>query len=204
MGKIDPRVVKTKRKLKEAFLILVGKQTLKEINVKDLTNLADVTRGTFYLHYKDKETFIQTMMSECLSDFFESIMINTAKEGEPAVYVCSLLNIFDYVEKRPDFFMTLLKEEDAIPYRLQMKDSFYKYIDDFVKNSQNSRNEKIPEKLLMNFFTYAFLGYLQGWINDGMMYANHFMAKNLYKLMNSQFIEEAGIAGFFVIVNPVV
>ena len=62
MGKIDPRVVKTRKKLRQAFLDLLKTRQLMDMNIKDLTNQAGVTRGTFYLHYRDKDTFVETIM----------------------------------------------------------------------------------------------------------------------------------------------
>lgn len=74
MGKIDPRVVKTRKKLRQAFLDLLKTRQLMEMNIKDLTNQAGVTRGTFYLHYRDKDTFVETIMEEIIEDFYDHVV----------------------------------------------------------------------------------------------------------------------------------
>ena len=54
MGKkIDRRVRKTKQQLQDGFIYLRKQKDLKEITVKELCELTDLNRGTFYLHYKD-------------------------------------------------------------------------------------------------------------------------------------------------------
>lgn len=51
---LDPRVRKTRRRLQEGLLTLMATEPFQAITVKEITNRADVNRGTFYLHYTDK------------------------------------------------------------------------------------------------------------------------------------------------------
>lgn len=51
--KIDRRIRRTRTLLKTSLLDLMEKQPINEITVKELTSIADINRGTFYLHYKD-------------------------------------------------------------------------------------------------------------------------------------------------------
>ena len=50
---MDRRVRKTRKALEEAFIALSLQKPLSQITVAELTDLADVGRGTFYLHYQD-------------------------------------------------------------------------------------------------------------------------------------------------------
>lgn len=50
---MDRRVRKTLKALEEAFIALERKKPADQITVAELTALADVGRGTFYLHYQD-------------------------------------------------------------------------------------------------------------------------------------------------------
>ena len=52
-GNENRSVRNTKRKLKEALMTLMQTKPVNAISVKELTELADVNRGTFYLHYSD-------------------------------------------------------------------------------------------------------------------------------------------------------
>ena len=49
----DRRVRKSKKALEEALIRLLAKKTITEITVTELTEEADIHRGTFYNHYKD-------------------------------------------------------------------------------------------------------------------------------------------------------
>lgn len=48
----DRRVRKTKQAIKNAFIQLLNKKDLEKITIQDITELADINRGTFYLHYE--------------------------------------------------------------------------------------------------------------------------------------------------------
>ena len=48
----DRRVRKTKRAMTEALASLLEKKPLNEISVREISEIADINRGTFYLHYQ--------------------------------------------------------------------------------------------------------------------------------------------------------
>ncbi len=50
---MDIREVKTERSITNAFLQLRKKKSLEKITVTELSKLAEISKATFYLHYKD-------------------------------------------------------------------------------------------------------------------------------------------------------
>ena len=52
-GEENRSVRSTRRRLRESFLQLLAEKPIHEISVKELTELADINRGTFYFHYQD-------------------------------------------------------------------------------------------------------------------------------------------------------
>lgn len=44
---------------------------IKDISVKELTDLADINRGTFYLHYRDIYDMLEQLEDEWFADFNE-------------------------------------------------------------------------------------------------------------------------------------
>lgn len=53
MEPVDRRVRKTRRQLRECLITLLKEKKVQDITVRELTDMADLNRGTFYLHYKD-------------------------------------------------------------------------------------------------------------------------------------------------------
>ena len=66
--KTDRRVRRTKRQLREALTTLLLKKKFSEITVRELSELADVNRGTFYTHYRDTEDLLEQLESGFLNE----------------------------------------------------------------------------------------------------------------------------------------
>lgn len=65
----DLRVLKTKRAIREAFLQLLQQKALDRISVVELANRAEISKGTFYLHYQD----IYHLYNEVLLEHIHSV-----------------------------------------------------------------------------------------------------------------------------------
>ena len=63
--KEDRRVRRTKKMLTQALTQLMQEKQIKEITVKELTDLADMNRGTFYLYYRDVYDMLEKLDRSC-------------------------------------------------------------------------------------------------------------------------------------------
>ncbi len=61
---VDPRVVRTRELLFNAFLQLTFQKDFKDITIKNITDAANVNRATFYSHFTDKYHLMETCISE--------------------------------------------------------------------------------------------------------------------------------------------
>lgn len=66
-GEQNRSVRNTKRKLMEALMGLLQRKPLKQVTVKELTETADVNRGTFYFHYQDVYAMANELEDKFLS-----------------------------------------------------------------------------------------------------------------------------------------
>ncbi|PKM58317.1 MAG: hypothetical protein CVU98_01620 [Firmicutes bacterium HGW-Firmicutes-3] len=65
--KIDRRVRKTKKAIKNALLTLASDKNLSEITVTDISDIADINRKTFYAYYKDVYELIDDIENDIIS-----------------------------------------------------------------------------------------------------------------------------------------
>ncbi|MCI9068520.1 MAG: TetR/AcrR family transcriptional regulator, partial [Lachnospiraceae bacterium] len=66
--KEDRRIRYTKKVIKETFLKLLEKNSFAKITVTELCRMAEINRGTFYLHYYDMEDVLDDILEDMLSD----------------------------------------------------------------------------------------------------------------------------------------
>ena len=79
MTAMDPRVRRTRERLRDALVSLTREKGYGEIRVADLLSRADVGRATFYAHYRDKEDLLISLFLGMI-DHFERI--GAAEEPE--------------------------------------------------------------------------------------------------------------------------
>lgn len=70
---MDLREKKTKRSIKNAFIELRAKKPLERISVKELTELAEISKATFYLHYHDIYDLSDCLQKEVIKNILSSL-----------------------------------------------------------------------------------------------------------------------------------
>jgi AcrR family transcriptional regulator len=60
--RIDPRIVRTRALLYDAFVQLLAEKSFDELTVQDITARATVNRATFYAHFPDKYALLDEMI----------------------------------------------------------------------------------------------------------------------------------------------
>jgi len=71
--KVDRRSEKTKKVIREAFLILITENDISKITIKEISDLADINRKTFYAYYKDKYDLLDEIENEFIEKFVRMI-----------------------------------------------------------------------------------------------------------------------------------
>ncbi len=112
--KNNRRVQLTKKMIKEAFLTLLDEKDIQSITVRELCNVADVNRATFYKYYDNE----YALLNEMNHDFYEKITFFIQK-NKPE----SLVKLLEYVamnitecniilknQSNPDFLETILNQ----------------------------------------------------------------------------------------------
>lgn len=182
--KLDPRVIKTRTNLRRALVYLMQTEKIDSISVQKITETAHITRGTFYLHYKDKKDFIRKAMDEIIDEFFDSVMIDSTKiiPGEK-VRVMSLHRAFDYIEKNSDIFQILLDRAQNNNFYRQLYSRLTEEMEQFVRHVGDNLNDlEVPMKIQIAFTASAFLGLVAQWLNNGLIYTAKYMTTTVSKI----------------------
>jgi AcrR family transcriptional regulator len=65
-NQIDPRTLRTRKLIMDAFIELSMKKDFKDFTIKDITSAATVNRATFYNHFFDKYDLLEKVLSESM------------------------------------------------------------------------------------------------------------------------------------------
>ncbi|WP_311081698.1 TetR/AcrR family transcriptional regulator C-terminal domain-containing protein [Paenibacillus polymyxa] len=186
--KIDPRTKRTRRYLRNALIQLLEEKDLNSITVQDITDKAELTRATFYLHYQDKQHFILRTIDEILNEFIEQVKpteeenkIQELNEGHPPL---AFLRIFEFISENHDFFRVMLGDRGVPEFRSRMLKIVQEKVYGELLSSIGQFQEKlsIPKDIFISYITSAHLGVVCSWLENGMVYSPVFMATQLTKL----------------------
>jgi AcrR family transcriptional regulator len=163
---VDRRIRKTKKVLKESLAILLLGKNLNDITVQELVNLADINRGTFYLHYRDIHDMLSQIEAEMLDE-----LVNISKRFPPAGLKDShqpyISAMFQYIADNQTFCKMLLSPHGDIAFVEKLK----KLVEE---KRLYSLMENCPENELQRYQFFASytisgcIGLLQTWMESGM------------------------------------
>lgn len=123
----DPRVIRTRRLLLDAFVALVRKKDFTSISVKDITEYAQVNRATFYAHFQDKYdileyTVIDTFMNLISKRINVEVILNEETLRNIILFVCEYVETVSNSCKRNYATILSLMEEKV---KLKLYDVIY-------------------------------------------------------------------------------
>lgn len=171
---VDRRVRKTKQTLRKTLTKLLLTKDIKNITVKELTSLADVNRGTFYLHYKDIYDMygqIQIDIYNELKHIFEKHM--TERKSASLSIVVS--EAFTLLSKNRELALVILNSADSniLTGIIEMaKPKTKKDWLDLLGSVDPSRYDHY-----YTFITSGCVGLINNWLSTGMTEAPEVMAK---------------------------
>ena len=85
MNEKDPRAVRTKNLIKEAFVKLLEEKDFKYITIKDITTKATINRATFYAHYLDKYLLLEELVIDCFEEMLPVEILSATNLNEGVI-----------------------------------------------------------------------------------------------------------------------
>lgn len=181
MSKVDRRVLKSQEAIKKAILELMAEKNFDEITIKDISDRANVNRGTIYLHYTDKYDLLDKLIEEHINNLRElchAASDMTFKEGN---YIW-----FEYFADNHLFFSTMLNTKSAAYFRTRFLDLVIQEYGVEVDVSDGT-NQGLSEEIILQFFGSAVVGTVEWWFREGMPIPPRVIAEQTGVLLDRNF-----------------
>ncbi len=190
-------VIKTKRRLKDGIISLLKERPASEITVKELCDLVDINRGTFYYHYTDIYDMINKIEEEFFEDFSEILDFITTraeknkrdKDGiedsrEEGVIDPSLIieKVFEFFDENAELSSVLIGPFGDISFLQRLKELVDDKISDVWVDAGSHMNEAEYE-LFNSFIINGYIGLLQSWLKTGRKQSAKYMANFVAKII---------------------
>lgn len=164
--KMDRRVRKTRHQLRQGLAKLMLEKSIKEITVKELTELVDMNRGTFYLHYKDIYDMVEQLENEIMTEFREILEATPGQELLEGLLPL-FTRIYTYLAENADLCAVFLGENGDIAFVEKIKGIIY---DKCFRTWAVRYTDTDPQKFegFYAFVVGGHIGLIQNWLKTGM------------------------------------
>ncbi|OUO88641.1 TetR family transcriptional regulator [Gordonibacter sp. An230] len=182
-GFVDRRITKSKRALRDALIALMEERGFDALSVGDLCARADLNRGTFYNHFRDKDALLAALEDEVVAD------LDRLQERMQDLTVRKLLgyrarkrplpllvDLFDYLREQGDFLHAVLGPGGDVRFGPRLRDAVCTNLIQSILHERYRNNPEPFVQYYVAFFASAYLGVIQRWIETGMRESSEEMA----------------------------
>lgn len=195
----DKRTMRTKRMIRDALTALMEEKGFEGITVRDLTTKADINRGTFYIHYRDKYDLLEQSEQEIFKELEEIVkavselepkdVVNNSYQNEPLSFI---VRLFEYFQENSSFLKVVLGPKGDPSFQVKLKEFIKKSFLQHLVIKINQEEVLVPLEYLMAYVSSAHLGVIQHWLENDMEKSPREMAMFLAK---TTFLGPAYVAG---------
>ncbi|WP_340401027.1 TetR/AcrR family transcriptional regulator [Paenibacillus sp. FSL H8-0079] len=181
MLKIDRRIRKSQEAIKKAVVELMIEKNFDQITLQDISDRADVSRRTIYLHYMDKFDLLDKLLEEHIDELRE--LCDTA--GQDAEYMDVGLLWFEYLERHYLFFSAMLASKGSPFFRNQFLAFFLQELGKKENNLPEESNQELADGEIVDiqFLGSAIVGIVEWWFKNKKPLSPLFMAERLGTLL---------------------
>lgn len=167
------RVKYTRMALKNSFIQILSQKDISKITVKEICELADINRTTFYLHYKDPYDLLDQVENEFIHDidaYLASFLIH--KPYEFPVY--ELKKILDYIKENQALTKILLCQNNSSIFQQRITDIIWNQHFFSQKNPIFSLHPQ--SDYMFSFFASGAIGIIKKWLDENTVLSSQTIA----------------------------
>ena len=167
---MDRRVIKTKAEIKKAYFELLSEKHFESITVRDITDRANINRGTFYLHFEDKYQVLDYYEEEIFSEIrsiFEKVLVEMNLQEMTDARISPILKMFKLFQKE-NYFINLMMGPHGDPlFKEKIRLVFVGNIDLYLEMYADMEQFKYPKDYILTYLSNAHVGIMIYWLENG-------------------------------------
>ncbi|QBO36195.1 TetR/AcrR family transcriptional regulator [Periweissella cryptocerci] len=167
----EHKTQQTRELLLNTLLDLVAEKDFEKITIRDITEKAQVNRGTFYRHFQDKMDLIEQKERQIFADFeelqsrFANKYYFSEKNGKFDLPTTDLIMILTYLYSQRRFMAVMLSQNGDLSFEHDFAEWFYQVIESSLKAGGNDVDTK-HMKIVLHYQVAAMLGVIRYWFID--------------------------------------
>ena len=162
---------KTEKQIETSLLQLMKEHTFETISIRQLIDLAEVNRSTFYRHYLDKYDLLEKIEDSLLGDlqaYYQearesACLFKLEKDFKVADYIHEKQNLFHFFEPYLEDLAILLGPNGSLTSLLRLQEALREIFWQSISLA-DPHLEEVEVDLLLNHQAVSFMGTLTYWL----------------------------------------
>ncbi|SEN73674.1 TetR/AcrR family transcriptional regulator [Paenibacillus sp. OV219] len=182
----DPRVIRTRQLIRDAFVDLLQEMELEKISVNRIAERATINRVTFYLHYRDIPDMLEKLADEMTGNIQQILLPAPENQSSAEEYWPILVMLLEHIAANAKWYKVVLASRRTTIFtdRLlkllteMLTEKFERRTDHFLSKSG------IQKDIAIWYSSSALIGTIVGWLRQDLPYTPRYLAEQ-YALMRT-------------------
>lgn len=180
--RIDPRVLRTRILIRDAFIDLLQELELEKITVNRIAERATISRVTFYLHYRDIPDMLERLADEMITDI-QAIL--TKIPAHPGFKINILVEMLDHIAANSKFYKVLLASKRIPVFTERLMKLIAEFITIRMDKLETASTLNIEQDIAIWYGSSAIIGTIVCWLRNDLPYTPLYLASQLSELFRS-------------------
>lgn len=180
MNRVDPRILRTRQLLKDAFIELLGEMDVEKITVNRLAERAMINRVTFYLHYRDIPDLMDKMSEEMLEDIKRILPEVLSARWTVRDEEAPLVSLLEHIKGNAKFYKAVLADRRIPIFTERLLKLITQLLSEHVERKRSeagAANHQVQKDIAVWYGSSALIGVIVSWLRNDMPYTPHYLAK---------------------------
>jgi AcrR family transcriptional regulator len=181
------RRARTRARLIQAAREIIAERGYHEISVADITEAADLGKGTFYLYFDDKAHITREVILDGFTGLARQVMARKDEMPKLEWFRTSLHAIYAYAEGNRDLFAIMLGEKGALEFAQLAREYLAQITQESLETAGILAEEDMgcTPAMLAQFITGALAQLVLWWSEDTRGFSAGAMADISYELFRN-------------------
>jgi AcrR family transcriptional regulator len=162
--KVDPRVKRTRRLLRDALVSLMLEKDFASITIREITERAEVAYITFFRHFESLDQLLMEILDDGLGEL-QAHIETLAKQSETSALETEGRLIFEYIEQKADLFRILFKSQSVTRVRKKVVRNIAAIFQKSCLPLARSGNP-MATAILSNHIATSLLALIEWWLDN--------------------------------------
>ena len=176
----DMRARRSRKWLQDALRQLMKEKPFHEIQITEIADRAQVSRPTFYLHYRSKEDLLLNQVDIVFAEFLNELSNTVGVGNYDRLKYCVL--IFQYWERNAETLRMVMQADLHEAFREHLRKYFSMAIKQLTTRGEKPKADEKTFEFIVDFESGGAYQLLTQWIARGMPYSAKQMGSLFYQL----------------------